>query len=92
MSSDNSFSVSFDLCVVMLPETGVCVCVCVHVHLCAHTHLYGQVHLSTVLTYYIHVLIKFPTEKKNEAYLVKIFHAFCHICDIFLFPFLNISS
>ena len=42
MSSDNSFSVSLDLCVITLPETGVlCVCVCVHIRvhmpICAST-------------------------------------------------------
>ena len=46
MSSDNSFSVSFDLCVVMLPETGVCVCVCVCVcactFVCAHTPIWAS--------------------------------------------------
>ena len=63
MSSDNSFSVSLDLCVITLPETGVlCVCVCVCTFVC--TCPYVQVHLSTVLTYYIHVLIKFHTGKK----------------------------
>lgn len=40
MSSDNSFSVSFDLCAVMLPETGVCVCACTFV--CAHTPIWAS--------------------------------------------------
>ena len=46
MSSDNSFSVSLDLCVIALPETGVlCVCVCVCVCVCALAHSCTHAHM-----------------------------------------------